>query len=254
MEQWRSTDGAIDLRCGDWREVLADVDRCDAVICDPPFSDRTHDGQRHGRRDARYADPSEHPILSSRGIEYASLDESGVHEIVGGWASRARGWCCFFTSHDLVPAFTEALQLTERYVFAPIACTQMHRNVRLAGDGPSNWTDHLVVSRPRGGFPKWGALPGAYVGDAFDIGENSLDRSRRIVPGGKPLWLMRTIVRDYTKPGDLVVDPFCGGGTTALACAIEGRRCVTSEIDANTFEKAKARLMKGHTVDMFAGV
>lgn len=53
---------------------------------------------------------------------------------------------------------------------------------------------------------------------------------------------MRAIVRDYTKPGDLVVDPFCGGGTTALACAYESRRCITSEMDPDTYALAVKRL------------
>lgn len=245
--------GAVDVRLGRWQDVLADVEVCDALIGDPPFGSRTHDGQRHGRKDARYADPSQHPLLSSRGIEYDPLSESDVHEISGSWSGRTRGWVCVFTSHDLAPHFEASLQMTGRYVFAPVACTQMYRNVRLAGDGPSNWTDHLVVARPRSNFAKWGALPGAYVGPPFDDGENALDRSKRIVPGAKPLWLMRAIVRDYTRPGDLVVDPFCGGGTTALACAIEGRRCITSEMDPDTYAKACARLERGATVDMFSG-
>lgn len=37
---------AIDLRLGDWREVLADVDACDSLICDPPYSERTDAGYR----------------------------------------------------------------------------------------------------------------------------------------------------------------------------------------------------------------
>ncbi len=64
---------------------------------------------------------------------------------------------------------------------------------------------------------------------------------------------MQAIVRDYTRPGDLVVDPFAGGGTTALACAIEGRRCITSEMDEITFAKAKARLQRGYTRNMLTG-
>ena len=32
-----------------------------------------------------------------------------------------------------------------------------------------------------------------------------------------------------------------------LACAIEGRRCISSEIDPETFRRGKARLEAGHT-------
>ena len=231
--------------------MLADVEKCDAVICDPPYSARTHEGQRHGRKDARYCDPSVNPILSARGIEYDAMSHDDVRAFVAAWSPR--GWFAAFTSHDLSPVYAGAFESAGLYVFAPIACVQHAMNVRLAGDGPANWTTWLMVARPRSGFERSGALPGAYVGASHDPGENALDRSKRAVPGGKPLWLMRAIVRDYSKPGDLVVDPFCGGGTTALACAIEGRRCITSEMDPVTFEKARARLAQGYTRDMFAG-
>ena len=38
------------------------------------------------------------------------------------------------------------------------------------------------------------------------------------------LWLMEQIIRDYTKPGELICDPFSGGGTTGLAAVKMGRR------------------------------
>ena len=41
--------GLLELRLGDYREVLADVEP-DAVITDPPFSARVHAGQRTGTR------------------------------------------------------------------------------------------------------------------------------------------------------------------------------------------------------------
>jgi DNA modification methylase len=53
---------------------------------------------------------------------------------------------------------------------------------------------------------------------------------------------MRAIVRDYSRPGDLVCDPCAGGGTTLLAAIMEGRRAIGSEIDPVTFEKAVKRL------------
>ena len=40
-----------DLRCGDWREVLADVGEVDAIVCDCPYSARTHGMQRTEKHD-----------------------------------------------------------------------------------------------------------------------------------------------------------------------------------------------------------
>lgn len=42
----------------------------------------------------------------------------------------------------------------------------------------------------------------------------------------KPHDAIRQYVRHYTKPGDLVLDPFCGSGGTALAALMEGRKAI----------------------------
>ena len=63
---------------------------------------------------------------------------------------------------------------------------------------------------------------------------------------------MRAIVRDYSEPGDLVVDPCAGGGTTLLAAVMEGRRAIGAEMDPATFDKAVARLRKGYTAPLFS--
>jgi len=244
---WRSPDGSIELRCGDYREALADVDRVDAVITDPPYSERTHAGQRHGRMDPRYGVQDGSHLLSSRGLSYAHWSDAAMGALASWCSDRASAWVAIFHDHAARGVYERALEACGRYVFAPLACVQRGMNVRLAGDGPSNWTTWLVVSRPRKGFPKWGALPGAYVGRPHDAGENALDRSKRAVSGGKPLWLMRALVRDYSRPGDLICDPCAGGGTTLLAAAIEGRRAIGAELDPETFALAVKRLARGFT-------
>ena len=42
----------------------------------------------------------------------------------------------------------------------------------------------------------------------------------------KPHDAIREYIKHYTKPGDLVLDPFCGSGGTALAALIEGRKAI----------------------------
>lgn len=84
---------------------------------------------------------------------------------------------------------------------------------------------------------KCGTKPGAYVGG----------QGEREHIGGKPLWLMRAIVRDYSEPGDVVCDPTAGGATTLLAAVIEGRTAIGAERDPVTWEKAVRRLRRGFT-------
>lgn len=50
------------------------------------------------------------------------------------------------------------------------------------------------------------------------------------------------IIDIFTKPKDLVVDPFLGGGTTAAACKNLKRRFIGAEIDETSYKLALARL------------
>ena len=229
-----------ELRLGRWQDVLADVE-CDALISDPPYSERTH---------TAYRDMEE---VGRRSISYASFSASDVDELVDAFAPSVRGWMAFFCDHALVSAYEKAMERHGRYVFAPLACMEPGSRVRLSGDGPCQWSVWLVVSRPKTrAFQKWGALPGGYVVQASDGWRGAVSAGGRSgVIGGKPLALMRSIVRDYTRPGDLVCDPCAGGGTTLLAAVSEGRRAIGSEMMPEHFEIARKRLMGGHTPPLF---
>jgi site-specific DNA-methyltransferase (adenine-specific) len=61
-------------------------------------------------------------------------------------------------------------------------------------------------------------------------------------PTQKPLALFRYLIRTYTNPGDLVVDPFLGSGTTALACHFEGRNCIGGDRTPEYVAMARARI------------
>lgn len=61
-------------------------------------------------------------------------------------------------------------------------------------------------------------------------------------PCVKPLALMRWLVRLVTEPGDVVLDPFMGSGTTGMACRAEGRRFVGIELDPEYAEIARRRI------------
>lgn len=69
-----------------------------------------------------------------------------------------------------------------------------------------------------------------------------LGKGKRIHPTQKNLELFEDIIRVHSNKGDLVFDPFCGSGTTAVACKNTGRKFIGSEIDKNYFEKAVKRL------------
>ena len=52
----------------------------------------------------------------------------------------------------------------------------------------------------------------------------------------KPHDAIQQYIRHYTQPGDLVLDPFCGSGGTALAALIDGRKAIAIDLSpAATF-------------------
>lgn len=63
-------------------------------------------------------------------------------------------------------------------------------------------------------------------------------------PTVKPLDLIRWLARLVTPEGGTCLDPFCGSGTTAEACIVEGFRCITIDRDPVAVELAMERLSK----------
>lgn len=55
---------------------------------------------------------------------------------------------------------------------------------------------------------------------------------------------MRPLIRDLSAPGQLVLDPFCGFGTTLLAAALEQRNGIGIEVDPERAQLARERLTR----------
>lgn len=230
------TSGPITLHHGRWQDVLAG-ETCDFLCVDAPYSERTHAGHNNGHK--------QRVDRAGTALNYESWTGDDVREFVASWSPRVRGWMATITDHELAVTWAAELKGAGRYVFPPLPAVEIGSRVRLLGDGPSSWTCWVVVARPRTAqFMKWGALGGAYV---VPPGENG----GKVVQGGKPLWLMRALVRDYSRPGDLVCDPCAGGGTTLLAAAIEGRRAIGAEMMREHYDIAQKRIAKGYTPSLF---
>lgn len=212
--------GNATLHLGDCMDILPSLPKVDAVITDPPYSDRTHAGH-----DAAGAGRS---VLG-----YAFLTENSVFSLASRYAALCDGWIVWMTDHTLAPRIEKALGDHGRYVFAPLPYFHAGRSVRLTGDGPSSWTDWIVVARTRA-QSKWGTLPGGYVG-----GPGWDDKARM---GGKPTALMDCLVRDYSRSGQTILDSHMGAGTTGVACARAGRAFIGCEIDPAAFELACRRI------------
>ena len=67
---------------------------------------------------------------------------------------------------------------------------------------------------------------------------------RRVHPTQKPVALMRWILERWSKPGDLILDPYMGSGPVARACLDLGRRYIGIELEEKYCEIAVKRLQQ----------
>jgi len=98
----------------------------------------------------------------------------------------------------------------------------------------------VLVGQKKGAACKW------Y--DESNKVENIIRTIPKIIPRDdehptvKPVELAAHFIRLHTLPGEIVLDPFMGSGTTGVAAIQEGRRFVGYELDEKFFDMAQARL------------
>ena len=71
---------------------------------------------------------------------------------------------------------------------------------------------------------------------------NNMAGERTGYPTQKPLELMRLLVGACCPPGGLVLDPFCGSGTTLVAAVESGRRAIGIDRGPDAIRIAETRL------------
>lgn len=84
---------------------------------------------------------------------------------------------------------------------------------------------------------------GVPLGDVWEIPFlNPKAKERTGYPTQKPLLLLERIIRLTTTEEDLVVDPFCGSGTTVVAAKLLNRRYIGIDVSSEAIAVAESRL------------
>ncbi len=79
--------------------------------------------------------------------------------------------------------------------------------------------------------------------DVWDVAAiNNMATERTGYPTQKPLALLERFVVAHSRPGELVLDPFCGSGTTVVAAQKLGRRAIGIDASAEAIRIASARV------------
>ncbi len=245
-----------ELRCGKYQEQLADLDNVDSFITDPPYSNRTHTGS----------------IESSTGgvgdyISYGCFTEKDCEELCKFMVPRVNNWIVLFGDHITARWYEHYLTKFGLYVFAPVFYVKINPMPRIQGDGPTSsveWItrasteqnliemaqDLLAENDPRLEFQEdeavitvarhkakvrtTGSRPGHYLA--------KVQQKDTFCAGQKDLNTCIEIIKDYSDPGDLVVDPFAGSGVISRGCQITGRNAIASEVRPHIHYLAQQRL------------
>ena len=64
----------------------------------------------------------------------------------------------------------------------------------------------------------------------------------KVHPTQKPVEVMKWVLELMTNPGDTILDPFMGSGTTGVACVQTGRKFIGIEIDRTYYAIAEKRI------------
>lgn len=105
------------------------------------------------------------------------------------------------------------------------------------------------------GIHRLGVVAGQHAGDVFSVAPEKAGNSGGFIgrekwakgetpnhPCPKPISLMHRLLRAFTKPGQVILDPFAGSGTTLMAAKNLGRRAVGIEIEERFCEWMALRL------------
>lgn len=207
------------------------------VITDPPYSEHVHGSTMRGAKKWKGA------ISERSDLGFAHLDHATREGVADQCARLASRWVLVFSDTESAHLWRadltcdDGLEYVRTVVWHKIAGAP-----QFTGDRPAVAVEAITVCH-RPGKKRWngGGKQGLYsCRVAVERPESTTDT--RCHPTQKPLALMEQLVADFTDPGDLVLDPFAGSGTTGVACIRLGRRFIGWERDAKHYATACKRI------------
>lgn len=212
-------DDAVEIWLGSAVEILDGLPACftvDAFICDPPF------GVKFSR--ATWSDdPEAYPMLIKWIVEKSTR-------------TCPDGWVFLFQGMPNVGRFAEWFPEGFRLLAACKNFVQMRpTEIQYAWDPVVFWKNGQVEKKHRS--------DAGFVTRDFHVGDVAGALSNRAGhPCPRPVDTMRHIVGLGSRPGQMILDPFMGSGTTLRAAKDLGRRAIGIEIEEKYCEIAARRM------------
>lgn len=230
--------GDCRLLLGDCLEIMPTLGKVDHVITDPPYEDELHKAVgRIRRNDGR-------EMIQDLGFDGINASRS---EIASTIVEVSQGWALIFTLAEGVRAWRDELQSSGAKWDTVLAWIKPDASPRFNGQGAARGFENCITVWCGKGYRSWngGGKRGVYS-HCVNVGRDGRH------PTEKPIPLMMDLVADFTQPGQMILDPFMGSGTTGIACLKLGRSFIGIERDETHFETACQRIQDAYSrPDMF---
>jgi len=207
----------VTLHLADCRDVLPKVGRIDVVITDPPYGRTTHAGARSAKS------------LTRSQIDFRPISAAELVETCQSLCAIAERWVVMTCEWQHAAALEAAdVPLVRLGVWVkPNAAPQF------SGDRPGmGWEAVAILHRK--GRKRWNG------GGHHAVWHCPVERGGH--PTQKPERLVTDWLQKFSNPGETILDPFMGSGTTGVAAVRHGRRFVGVEIEPRYFDIACARI------------
>lgn len=223
--------GDATLYLADCQEVLPALDLdVDAMITNPPYEKEAHTAMRRTQKSIK--------SRSNDSISFPPMDDF-TRCLVARWAvDHCRTWFLAFCQAEGIAAWREPLtKAGAKYKRAPI-WVKPDSAPQFNGECPAQGYESMVLAWCGQGRSSWNGRGkrGVYTHNCNWPGRTGLHETEKPVP------LMLELISDFTRPGDLIADPFMGIGSTGVAAVSLGRKFMGIEIRPDFFAVACRRI------------
>lgn len=200
----------------------------DVIITDPPYEAEAHTSQRLVARAGGK--------LAVEPITFPPITEEQRTESARHMARLARRWILVFCQVEAAMKWRVALEAGGAVYKRTCLWVKPDGKPQYSGDRPGIGYESIVACHAPG-RSSWngGGSHGVFiVNKGGDIRTGHQTQ--------KPLALMQLLVRLFSDPGELILDPFAGSGTTGVAAIRLGRRFLGWEMNSEYAEGARRRM------------
>lgn len=237
-------DKFVTLYHGDAEDVLPTLDAVDHFIADPPYSEHVHGAARSSRMNSANDRGGRYGADVRRNVDLGFVHLSDeLRTFLAEQAARlARRWVLVFSDTEGAHRWADELEAAGLDYVRTGAWIKRGSTPQFSGDRPATGHESITICHPKG-RKRWNGGGAHAIWDVpIVLNRARAARSERIHPTQKPLRLMQLLIDQFTDPGDVILDPTAGGGTTGVAAMLLNRRAILVERDEAHCEASARRL------------